>query len=163
MLGVVLGTAMGNLGGQLDTPSFRALSAGLGGGDPTEVFFRFMLYVLAQVVAAATIAAALRMRGDETSGLVDVLLAGPVHRIRWAAGRLLVTAVGAGLMLLGLGVGAGIGYGTPLAVLPSTIAYLPACLVLGGLAGRARRMGAALRHRGELDSVGVGADHRPAW
>jgi hypothetical protein len=38
------------------------------------VFFRFVLYVLAQAVTAGAVVAALRMRGQEEAGLADVLL-----------------------------------------------------------------------------------------
>lgn len=134
VLGLMLGLAMGSLGSQLDTPAFQAFAATLGGGDVADVFFRFVLYVLAQVVAAATIVAALRMRSQETSGLADVVLVMPVGRMRWALGHIVVTAAGAAVTLAGLGLGAGIGYGTPLAVLGSTVAYLPACLVFAGIA-----------------------------
>lgn len=134
VLGLMLGLAMSSLGSQLDTPAFQAFAATLGGGDVAEVFFRFVLYVLAQVVAAATVAAALRMWSQETGGLADVVLVLPVDRVRWALGHLVVTAAGAAVTLAGLGLGAGIGSGAPLAVLGSTIAYLPACLVFAGIA-----------------------------
>ncbi len=133
-LGLLLGSAMRSLGTQLDTPAFRALGAALGGGDPAEVFFRFVLYVLAQVVAAAAIAAVLRMRQQETAGLADVVLAGPVARVRWALGHLAVTAAGVVLAVAGLGLGAGVAYGTPLSVVGSTLAYLPACLLFAAVA-----------------------------
>lgn len=133
ILGLLLGAAMASLGDQLDTPAFRELSSTLGGGDPPEVFFRFMLYVLAQVVAASAIAAALRMRGEETSGLADVVLTAPVGRLRWALGHLSVTGLSVIAVLAGLGLGAGVAYGTPLAVLGTTLSYVPACLVFAGL------------------------------
>lgn len=133
-LGVLLGSAMRSLGTQLDTPAFRALGASLGGGDPAEVFFRFVLYVLAQVVAASAVAAVLRMRKQETAGLADAVLAGPVTRVRWALGHLAVTASGAVLALVGLGLGAGVAYGTSLSVLATTLAYVPACLLFAAVA-----------------------------
>jgi ABC-2 type transport system permease protein len=134
LIGLLLGAVMGSIGDQLDTPTFRALTATLGGGDPGEVFFRFVLYVLAQLVAAGAVAAALRMRTEETAGLADVLLAGPVGRARWAGGHLLATAVGSAVVLAALGLGAGLGSGAPVALLGETVAYLPACLLLAGLA-----------------------------
>jgi ABC-2 type transport system permease protein len=134
LLGLLFGAVMGSIGDQLDTPTFRELTATLGGGDPAQVFFRFVLYVLAQVVAAAAVVAALRMRGQETAGLADPVLAGPVGRTRWAAGHLVATVVGTAVVLAALGLGAGVGYGTPFAVLGLTLAYLPACLLLAGLA-----------------------------
>jgi ABC-2 type transport system permease protein len=134
LIGLLLGAVMGSIGDQLDTPTFRAFTATLGGGDPGAVFFRFVLYVLAQVTAASAVVGALRMRGEETAGLADLLLSGPVGRARWAGGHLLATAVGTAVVLAALGLGAGIGSGTPLALLGDTLAYLPACLLLAGLA-----------------------------
>jgi ABC-2 type transport system permease protein len=134
LLGAVLGAALGSIGGLFDTPAYRDLAAALGGGSVAEVFFRLVLYVLAQIVTAAAVAAALQVRSQETAGLADLLLSGPIDRLRWALGHLVVTAAGTGLVLAGLGLGAGLGYGRPLAVLGMTLAYLPACLLFAGLA-----------------------------
>ncbi|WP_232660690.1 ABC transporter permease [Pseudonocardia sp. TRM90224] len=134
MLGLLFGAAMSSLGNQLDTPAFRSFADAFGGGSVADVFFRFVLYVLAQVVAAATIASAMRMRNQEVDGLADAVLTTPVSRARWAAGHLACTAIGAVLMLAGLGLGAGIAYGTPLDVLGTTTAYVPACLVFAAIA-----------------------------
>jgi ABC-2 type transport system permease protein len=134
LLGLLLGAAIASLGTQLDTAAFREVAARLGGGDPADVFFRVVLYLMAQVVAAATVAAALRARGEETAGLGDVLLAAPVSRARWLAGHLAVTVSGSAVVLLGLGLGAGLGYGTPGPIIGMTVAYLPACLVFASVA-----------------------------
>jgi ABC-2 type transport system permease protein len=134
LLGLLFGAVMGSIGDQLDTPTFREVTATLGGGDPTEVFFGSVLYVLAQAAAAGAVVAALRMRGQETAGLADPVFSAPVSRARWAGGHLLATVVGTAVVLAALGLGAGIGLGTPLAVLGLTLAYLPACLLLAGLA-----------------------------
>jgi len=133
-LGLLLGAAMGSVGTQLDTPAFRDLTGTLGGGDPADVFFRFTLYVLAQVVTASGLVTALQMRQQETGGLADAVLATPVSRTRWAAGHVFIAAAGvvAGLAVLGLA--AGIGYGIPLDLVGTTLAYAPACLVFAGLA-----------------------------
>jgi ABC-2 type transport system permease protein len=136
---VVVGDDEPSTTGFVDGPDFGRSGRRLdrkprGSGDPGEVFFRFVLYVLSQVVTASAIAAALRLRGQETSGLADVLLAGPVDRSRWALGHIGVTAFGALLALAGLGLGAGIGYGTPPQMIGTTVAYLPACLLIVGLA-----------------------------
>jgi ABC-2 type transport system permease protein len=80
LLGLLLGAAMGSIGDQLDTAAFRQLSASLGGGDPAEVFFRFVLYVLAQVVTAFGMASVLGMRGQESEGLADAVLVTSVPR-----------------------------------------------------------------------------------
>jgi ABC-2 type transport system permease protein len=134
LIGALLGAAMASVGAQLDTPAFRELATTLGGGSPAAVFFRSALYVLAQVVAASMVTAALRMRGQETGGLADVLLAGPVDRVRWALGHVAIASAGGLLALAGLGVGAGLGYGDPSGVLATTLAYFPACLVFAAVA-----------------------------
>lgn len=134
LLGAALGAAMRSIGGLLDTPAYRELMATTGDGDVADAFFRLVLYVLAQVVAASAVVSALQVRGQETAGLADLLLSGPVDRLRWAASHLVLTATSTTAVLLGLGLGAGLGYGRPLDVLGSTMAYLPACLAFAGLA-----------------------------
>lgn len=134
LLGVALGAAMRSIGGLLDTPAYRDLVATTGDGDVADAFFRLVLYVLAQVVAASAVVSALQVRGQETAGLADLLLSGPVERLRWAASHLALTAVGTAVVLAGLGLGAGLGYGRPADVLGTTLAYLPACLAFAGLA-----------------------------
>lgn len=134
LLGAALGAAMRSIGGLLDTPAYRDLMATTGDGDVADAFFRLVLYVLAQVVAASAVVSALQVRGQETAGLADLLLSGPVDRRRWAASHLALTALGTTGVLFGLGLGAGLGYGRPLDVLGSTMAYLPACLAFAGLA-----------------------------
>jgi ABC-2 type transport system permease protein len=133
-LGLLLGATMGSVGTQLDTPAFRELIGTLGGGDPADVFFRFTLYVLAQVVTASGLVDALQMRQQKTSGLVDALLAAPVSRTRCAAGHVLIAAATLVTGLAVLGLAAGIGHGTPLALVGTTLAYAPACLVFAGVA-----------------------------
>jgi ABC-2 type transport system permease protein len=141
-LGALLGAAAGNLDTQLDTAAFRQLSAELGGGSPGDVFFRLVLYVLAQIGAAFAIATTLRMRTDEISHLADPLLAAPVTRLRWAAGQLGIAVAGTAVVLAGLGLGAGLTYGAgqgdvlgqAARLTATTLSYLPACLVLAGLA-----------------------------
>ena len=134
LLGAALGAAMRSIGGLLDTPAYQELTATTGDADVADAFFQLVLYVLAQVVAASAVAAALQVRGQETAGLADLLLSGPVDRLRWAASHLLLTALGTAVVLFGLGLGAGLGYGRPLDVLGTTLAYLPACLAFAGLA-----------------------------
>ncbi|SDM41657.1 ABC transporter permease [Allokutzneria albata] len=130
-LGTVLGAALRSIGVLFDTPAYRELAASLGGGDAADVFFRLVLYVLAQTATASAVIATLRMRTEETAGLADVLLSGPVNRIRWALGHLVIAVLGTALVLTGLGLGAGLGDPD---VLGMTLMYLPACLVFVGLA-----------------------------
>ncbi len=93
-----------------------------------------MLYVLAQVVAASAIAATLRMRGQETGGLADVVLAAAGRPAAVCARTPEASRCWVSSPCSRLGLGAGGGYGTPLAVLGTTLSYAPACLVFAGLA-----------------------------
>lgn len=141
-LGALFGAAASTLDTQLDTPAFHQLAASLGATSPAQAFFQMVLYLLAQVVAAFAIATTLRMRGDEVSGLAAPVLVTPVGRLRWAAGHVGIAVVGVAVVLAGLGLGAGLTYGLmhgdsvgqtlrPFAIM---LSYLPACLVLTGLA-----------------------------
>ncbi|MFP5022532.1 ABC transporter permease [Pseudonocardia phyllosphaerae] len=131
VLGIVLGAAVLNSRGLFDTPAYRDLAASRGTSDPVTAFLSLMTYVLAQVGAAGAVAAALRVRSQETGGLGELLLSGPVDRRRWAGGHLLAAAALAALVLLALGVGTGIAGGA--AQLAVSMAYLPACLLFVGL------------------------------
>lgn len=131
-LGLMMGAVLANLDAQLAGTAFEDF-ARRHGGTVGEVFFQFVLYVLAQIGTAAALAAVLTLRGDETGGLAEPVLARPVTRLRWSVARWLV-AVGVGAVaLLGIGVGAALSSGRwslPLA----TIAYLPASVAIVGLA-----------------------------
>ncbi len=99
--------------------------------------------MISQIVTAVAIVAALRPRSEEVAGRAEPLLAGPVSRLRWATGHLVVALASPVIALLALGgVGAGLGSGLtggdlghqlPRVIL-STLAYVPATWVLVGLA-----------------------------
>jgi len=130
-LGAMMGSVMPTLDAQLAGTAFADFAARHGGGSVGEVFFQFVLYVLAQVATAAALAVVLELRTDETNGLAEAVLSRRVTRTRWAISRWVV-AVGVGLvilMFLGLGASAS---GT--LQLGSTLAYLPTVLVIVGLA-----------------------------
>ncbi len=131
-LGLMMGSVLASLDQQLAGTAFEDF-ARRHGGEVGEVFFQFVLYVLAQVATAAALAAVLTLRNDETTGLAEPVLARPVTRFSWSVAWWLVAAgVGAAILLcLGLGGALGSGRWTlPLA----TIAYFPAVLALIGLA-----------------------------
>lgn len=134
LIGALIGAAMRSIGGLLDAPSYRDLAANLGTGDPSALFFGLLLYILTQVASAFVVSSLLQVGAEESGGLADLLLSGPVARTRWALAHLLVTVAGIVVVLAGFGLAAGIGYGTPVAVFGATMAYLPACLLFAGLA-----------------------------
>ncbi len=140
-LGALLGAAAPSLGSQLSSPAFAQLGTCAAGRTPEQMFFLLVLYALAQASAAFAIATTLRLRGDETTGLADPLLTTPVRRSRWAGAEIVMAATGTAVALAGLGLAAGLTSGLLLgdpgdrtfALLGTTLAFLPACLLLTGL------------------------------
>jgi len=132
VLGLLLGSVVGGLDRQLDTPAFRDFAARIGNGDVAQVFFQFVVYVLAQVATAAALGAAQTMRADEVTTVSETQLGRPVTRWRWAGSHLAISCL-VGICALGaLGLGAAISTGTP-GLLITTLTYLPAVLVVVAL------------------------------
>jgi ABC-2 type transport system permease protein len=111
------------------------------GGSITDAYFAVMLLIIAVIVSAFTVGSALRLRGEETSGRGEPLLATPMSRQTWLAGSLAVTVLGTVLVLAAGGLGMALAnawvsddLGQVLPLLGDTMVYLPAVLVLGALA-----------------------------
>jgi ABC-2 type transport system permease protein len=126
----------------LANPGMMEFLARLGGdAQPGDVVFTLFFAALGPVSAIYAIQATLRLRNEEVARRLDLVLATPASRLRWAASHLLVVAVGSAVVLatLGLaagltygfssGAGAGVGYELP-RVLAAAMAYLPALWVL---------------------------------
>ncbi|MFC5908753.1 ABC transporter permease [Streptacidiphilus monticola] len=69
---------------------------------------------LAMASAAYAVQSTLRLRGEETGGRAEPLLAGAVGRLSWAAGLLAYPLAGSAALLLAGGLGAGLGTGAVL-------------------------------------------------
>lgn len=131
-LGLMMGSVLASLDQQLAGTAFEDF-ASRHGGQVGEVFFQFVLYVLAQVATAAALAAALTLRGSEISGLAEPALSRSVTRTRWSIAWWVVAAGVGAIILLCIGLGGALSSGRwtlPLA----TLAYLPAVLAVIGLA-----------------------------
>jgi ABC-2 type transport system permease protein len=110
-----------------------------GQGSLVDLFFGTELRFLAIGVAAFGITTALRLRGEEGAGRAEVVLAGPVSRLRWLASHTLVAVLGSTWLLVVVGVCAGAsasaasdrGVGD---LVPAALATLPAVLVCIALA-----------------------------
>lgn len=97
--------------------------------------------IAALIAAAFTVSSALRARGEEVAARAEWQLASPLSRVHWLLGWLVVTALGTVLVLTATGLGAGVAYAlvsrdagqVPLLV-GAALAYVPAALVLGGVA-----------------------------
>ncbi|MFI6345117.1 ABC transporter permease [Streptomyces sp. NPDC050560] len=125
----------------------------LGGQDGIEhAFLSAMVGVFGMVAVLFTVGSVLRLHGEETSGRAEPLLAGPVGRVRWAAGHLVVAYGGAVAILLLSGAGLALGYGGDLGPLlgaslvqvPAVWALTSVVLLLYGAAPRVAPAGWAL-------------------
>jgi ABC-2 type transport system permease protein len=143
----VLGLATGSLsravaGATLDNPQVRqvlsSLAAGAG-GDLVGVFLTAILSMVGVLAAAAGLQAVLRMRSEETDGTVELMLSGPVSRLRWLVDGLVVGALAVLAVLIGVAAAtalsfAAVGDGTHAGVaVRQAFAGLPAALVFVGL------------------------------
>lgn len=114
----VLGLALGALARAvsdltLDNPQVRQALSSLGGGatgDLVGVFLTAILSVVGVLAAAAGLQAVLRMRSEESDGTVELLLAGPVARVRWLADGLLLGALAALAVLAGTAAAAALSF-----------------------------------------------------
>lgn len=116
------------------------LATGAAGGR-TDAFYAAMMVYLALGSAAFAVSSVLRLRGEETAGRVEPLLAGALGRPRWMGGGLLVTLAGTVLLLLAGGLGMGVsaaavtGDGGLVATLVgAALVHLPAVAVVAGVA-----------------------------
>ncbi|MER6078477.1 ABC transporter permease [Streptomyces sp. NPDC001833] len=119
-----------------DNESAREIFRRMGGQSGlTDAFLASMVGMLGLVAALYVVASVLRLHGEETSGRAEPLLAGPVGRLRWAAGHLTIAFAGAALIMLLAGAGFAIGYGRQVGpILGACLVQLPAVWVIGGVA-----------------------------
>lgn len=123
-----------------DSPEVNELFA-QAAGSLVDNYLAISLLSMALIGTGFAIAAVLRMRAEETGGRLEPLLATALARPRWAAGYVLVAALGTVAILAASGLGAGIAdaaAGDDLGRLPllvgSSVALAPAVWVLIGLA-----------------------------
>jgi ABC-2 type transport system permease protein len=142
VFGVVLGAAAPTAAEQIGTdPQLNDLLARLGGsGSVVDAVLASSFSLAAFGGAAYAVTTALRLRGEESGGRAEPLLAAAVPRLAWAGSHLLVAALGAALSLAATGLGAGVAVaaadGDPAAVgrlLVAGLAQVPAAWVLTGV------------------------------
>jgi ABC-2 type transport system permease protein len=103
-------------------------------GSLVDNYLAISLLSMALIGTGFAVSAVLHMRGEETSGRLEPVLATALARPRWAAGYVAVAAGGTVLILAASGLGAGIADGRVLTMTGSSIAIAPAVWVLIGLA-----------------------------
>jgi ABC-2 type transport system permease protein len=121
------------------------------GGDIVDQYFAVSLLWLALVGTGFAVQAALRLRGEETAGHAESLLATALSRRRWIASHAAVAMLGTVLVLGAAGLGAGLAdavnsndaarlprlLGAALAAVPAVWVLIGLAVALFGLAPRA--------------------------
>lgn len=133
VLGAITGGAADLVG---DNARAREIFERMGGRQGlTDSFLAAMAGMLGMVAALYVIASVLRLYGEETAQRAEPLLAGPVGRLRWAAGHLVIAFGGAALIMLLGGAGLFLGHGEDLGgILGAALVQLPAIWTVGGVA-----------------------------
>ncbi len=112
LMGFVLGSIVHNVTGLLESAQMRRYLTLLGGEQGvTDAFLAAEIGLLGAIVAAYAVAATSRLRSEEVSGHVELLLSSPLTRIRWAAGHLAVALFGVAAILLTAGTAIGVAHG----------------------------------------------------
>jgi len=124
------GLSYGSLGDAIedlvrDNDALTELLTTGGGASLTDSFFGTALLVLALIASGYAIASAQRLRVEETTQLVEPLLATAVSRSEWAASHLIVALTGS-IVVLGA---AGLGAGAAFAIVSSDASQLPRLFV----------------------------------
>lgn len=142
---VVVGTAFGVVGESADEVGgiseqleelIRQLAAS---GELVDLYFALAMGLLGVAVAAFAVQALLRMRGEETSGRLEPVLATAVPRRAWLASHVTVAAGGTVVLLAAMGASGAVAYwavtgdlATGIGFLAAALAQIPAVLALGG-------------------------------
>ncbi|RKN40554.1 ABC transporter permease [Micromonospora endolithica] len=143
----VLGFAMGLAADEVNdmvgenAAAAEAIAQLGGGAELVDSFLAAMLGLFALTIGAYVVQALLRVRADETDGLLEEILATAVPRLRWLTTQILGAVLGAAALLLLAGATIGLGYGVvagdPLGrtadLAGAALLRLPALLVVAGV------------------------------
>jgi ABC-2 type transport system permease protein len=140
--GFLLGSLADSLTGFLDSPQAADFIRRLGGADAlTDAFLGAEMSIAGIIVAAYGIEAAGRLRSEEIDGHAELVLAGPVARLRWALSHLAVVLLGLAAILTTTGLAVGLGSAVAVSdageiprLLVAGLSKLPAAALMTGLA-----------------------------
>jgi ABC-2 type transport system permease protein len=136
-LAASIGTLVGN------NAAARQLFVKLGGQSGlTNALLAAMMGFMGVAASVYAVQAVLRLRGEESGGRAEPVLAAAVGRIRWAWSHLVFAVIGPVVLLLLVGLATGLVYGAHTGdmgkavgqLLGSALAQVPAVWVLAGLA-----------------------------
>ncbi|MDG4781711.1 anibiotic ABC transporter [Micromonospora sp. WMMD961] len=113
VLGFSMGIAADEFNAMIDAnpAAAEAINAMGGGGVLVDAYLAAMLGLFALTIGAYVVQALLRVRGDETDGVLEAALATAVSRTRWLGTQVLAATLGAAALLLLAGLTTGLGYG----------------------------------------------------
>ncbi|GAA1827785.1 exporter of polyketide antibiotics [Luedemannella flava] len=140
--GVLGGSAKGIGDAKLDNAKIADLLSRLGGSAAiVDAYLGAVLGITGLVVAAYTVQATLRLRGEEAAGRLEPLLATRTRRVQWALSHLAFAVVGTALLLAVAGAAGGLAYGSQIgdvggqtwALLGAALVQAPAAWVLAGI------------------------------
>ncbi|GAB2829728.1 ABC transporter membrane-spanning protein [Actinocorallia aurea] len=95
-----------------ESEATQEIFAALGGeGAFTDAFLSVTFGMLALIATVFTVQSVLRMRGEETGGRLEPLLATGLNRIHWAGGHVVIAAAGTLVLLTAGGLTTGVVYG----------------------------------------------------
>ncbi|MBB4931764.1 ABC-2 type transport system permease protein [Lipingzhangella halophila] len=109
-------------------------AAAMGSANPGDALFAYIAFATVFPITLYAIQVVLRMHADESGGHAALLLAGPVSRLRWAAGHLALALAVPAVLLVVVGLCFGVGAGDSATMLATTARLIPAVWVLVGIA-----------------------------
>jgi ABC-2 type transport system permease protein len=114
------------------------------GGQPglINAYLAACMSLAALIAAAYAVSVVLRLRSEEAGGLGELVLAGPVSRLRWAGSHLLVVLAGTVVVMVLSGLGFALGFGIAASdlgtqlprLLEAGLVQIPAVLVVAAVA-----------------------------
>ena len=144
LYGLVIGALAAGIGSLVgNNAAARDLFVKLGGQSGlTDALLAAMMGFMGVAAAVYAVQATLRLRGEESSGRAEPVLAAAVGRIRWAWSHLVFAVAGPVVLLLLVGLTTGLVYGAHTGdmgkavgqLLGSALAQVPAVWVLAGVA-----------------------------
>lgn len=142
---LLLGAAYGSLGNTIeeyvaDNPEVADFLPG-GAADVVDSYLALTILMSALITTAFGVSSTMRVRGEETSGRAEPVLATATSRSAWLASHLTVALVGGALVLVAVGFGEGLAYGLTVSdagqiprLMAVALVYLPAVWLVIGLA-----------------------------
>ena len=141
-LGAAYGSIARDVGDLLDTSArIEEYFTRAGGATIVDSFLSTTITIVALLAGGFTVQSVLRLRGEETAGRAEPLLAAPLPRARWATSHAAVAVAGTAVLLALAGAAMGLadalrggGAGEPRHLSGATAAQAPAAWVLGAIA-----------------------------